>query len=115
MTDQLDLFAPKKTSSEQDENLAQFLAILERSGEWMTATAVLTRMPGWNLDENAKRNLRRLAGLSYLIISGSQGYRHAAHATTEEIHHFVSLMQSQAAKMVARAHEVNKLAHARLG
>lgn len=111
---QLDLFAPKTTASESSENLAKIIDILDRDKGWLSAVSILARM-GCSVTENDRRFLRGLIATTPRVISGQNGYRHIAHATTEEVHHFVALMRSQADKMTARALEVSKLAHARLG
>ena len=107
MTSQLDLFERPAADSANPE-LEWFLQILKSSGTWMTATAIITRMPGWPIGENSKRSLRRLASQTTLVISGDNGYRHLDSATTAEIEHFAGRLRSQAHLMLERVEAVER-------
>ena len=75
-----------------------FEANLRFAGDWRTAAQI-----SYNSSESDKRAVREWASRSTRVISGQRGYKHIANATSEEIHHFVSWMSSQASKMHKRA------------
>lgn len=61
---------------------------------WLHADELITAR-GETVSYATKRWIRQLASESEWIISGNDGYKHVAHATDEEIAHFVNRMQSQ--------------------
>jgi len=107
MISQLDLF-DRPTADSANPELEWFLQILKSSSTWMTATAIITRMPGWPICENSKRALRRLASKTPQVISGDLGYRHLDSATAAEIEHFAGRLRSQARLMLERVEAVER-------
>lgn len=87
--------------------------IVERAlaaGGWMTARELADCT--W-LDDRA---IRRAAESSCGgILSGQRGYRLAERASAEEIHHAAAWLESQAKQMLARAVEIRRRAHGRIG
>ena len=86
--------------------LAQWLA--ERPG-WHTAREIAAAL------ELPDRRVRQLAEHSHgLIVSGpgTPGYQHASHCTAEEISHTAETLVSQAKRMIRRAIEIRRKAHA---
>jgi hypothetical protein len=82
------------------------LRLLTRK-QWTGATSLISSEKFWiGSLESHKREVRRQASMSSRIISGQYGYRHVAHATREEMEHFVNEMRSQARKMIKRAADV---------
>lgn len=101
--------------AQQDADQVRLLEdILRSNSDWMTSAAILVRM-GLKVDENTRRDLRRLASKTANIISGTRGYRHMDHATTDEITHAVATLESQAKEMLSRATRIRHQAHSRLG
>lgn len=101
--------------AQQDADQVRLLEDILRSNiDWMISAAILVRM-GQQVNENTRRDLRRLASKTAHIISGGRGYRHMDHATTEEITHAVNTLESQASEMLSRATRIRQQAHSRIG
>jgi len=119
-----DLFTPRPLSvadaAGQRASVASGTASLESSwlekllltgGGWMTARDIMLTTKGRVID----RDIRELASESKMIISGQRGYKHVAHATTEEINHCSNWLTSQGKKMIRRGIALRRQAHAILG
>lgn len=90
-----------------DRNVRWLENLLLGAQCWMTAKDIMLTVNGKLLD----RDLRALASASDNVISGQKGYKHIQHATSEEIHHAVSWLESQAKKMSERACSIRRNAH----
>lgn len=101
---QPDLF----TARPQADAAASWLEkLLFESKCWMTAGDVQLTTQGRVLD----REIRQVASESCKIISGQKGYKHIAHATSEEVNHAANWLESQAKKMSDRACGIRREAH----
>lgn len=103
----LDLFAPPPAAPDT----AWLESILLNAGGWLNA-AFLAKLATNHVSD---RDIRRLASASRLIIPGDKGYCHLANASTEEIDHAASRLESQGKLMLERAIRIRHTAHARLG
>jgi hypothetical protein len=109
--DELPLFRCAK----DDANVQNFLLLLLRHSNWMTAAEVL-RALGMAETETNRRHVRAWAeATEEEVISGQEGYRHTDCATADEIHHFCSWMESQGNKMKFRAARTRARAHKNVG
>jgi hypothetical protein len=108
MNQQLEIFRADPT----DPNVDWLVNLLFERRDWLTAAEII-QLAGHRLHDRAIRALAEAAAPK--IISGQKGYKHTAHASPEEIHHFYSAMRSQAVKMLHRAQKVRQYAHAKIG
>lgn len=98
-----------------DPNVQQFVSLLLKAGEWLTAAEVLGRLRMLSTDSN-RRMVRSWAEASDgEILSGQKGYRHIRHATPEEIQHAANWLLSQGKKMIKRGIKIRRNAHALVG
>jgi len=112
MTTALELELPLFRAALEDARVTDFVSLLYRIGEWVTATEACAHL-GLEKSESNRRLVRTWAeAAGDEIISGQHGYRHADRATTEEVHHFCAWMDSQAQKMKLRAARTRARAHA---
>lgn len=83
------------------------IEILSGAG-WLSAKEICSRM-GWAPSEANRRIVRSMAEESGgRVISGQEGYKLTAEATSEEIHHAAAWLKAQAKKMLARASEIEE-------
>ncbi|MBK8255601.1 MAG: hypothetical protein IPK82_23425 [Polyangiaceae bacterium] len=85
--------------------------LLQGAHCWLTAKDIAQTSMGRVGD----RDLRALASASAWIISGQKGYKHVAHATTEEITHASNWLVSQGKLMIKRGLRIKRNAHRRIG
>lgn len=118
IAEQPDLFAPAapKITGEEIRLLCDILA----GRGWLTAAQICSH-PEVVVDsrsiENAKRRIRAIANASggqILSYPGSPGYRLTKEATIAEIQTAINKLQHQAKEMLQRAHEINRVYHAKL-
>lgn len=112
MIAQLDFITEMTAPLSEDDihSLCRVLEILDRTPYWMSANGILVTL-GWIINDNHKRQLRRLVSHSDgQIISGQHGYRHVRHATPEEIAHAANWLDHQAREMTYRAQAIRRRA-----
>jgi hypothetical protein len=107
MNAQLTLFA----ASPSDPKIEWMESTLLAVGDWMSASE-LSSASGGRLDDRA---IRALAGNSDNVVSGQLGYKHIRRATTEEIDHAATWLESQSRKMAERATRIRRNAHQLVG
>jgi hypothetical protein len=124
---QLELFRPKPTNP----NVAWLTDLLLDHGRrtasteangWLNSSQIITKA-GFYTDEKGNRrwllndrDVRALAeAASPKIISGQKGYKHADHATADELNHCSNSLKSQAVKMLKRSVAIRRYAHAKIG
>lgn len=86
-------------------------ALLLGANCWMSARDIELTTGGQVNDRNA----RKLASVSEVIISGDKGYKHADHATPEELAHSSNRLISQGKQMIKRGLRIRRYAHRRIG
>ncbi len=107
MDAQLNMFA----APERDPNIEWLERTLHVCRDWLTARE-LAAASGGRLDDRA---IRALASASDSVISGQKGYRHADHATLDEIDRAATWLESQSSAMKERAIRLRRRAHRTLG
>jgi hypothetical protein len=110
MPSQLHLF----TGPRENANVGWLEKLLLEAGTWRTASEILQAV-NWESNDTNKRFLRSLAEASDYILSGQRGYKHAGHATAEEIRHSSNWLVSQGKKMIKRGIAQRRRAHAIFG
>lgn len=111
-----DLFAPKqqvaqgKPDAPPPKEVAWFEKLLQGAKCWMMASDILLAV-GRPVDDSGKRWLKALAAETVWVIGGQKGYRHVQHASTEEINHAASRLESAAKVMADRAGAIRSNAH----
>ncbi|MEI8288639.1 MAG: hypothetical protein WCH99_04150 [Verrucomicrobiota bacterium] len=94
-------------SKPHKEDILWLETTLRFSNCWLHADELLVAR-GDAVDFAGKRWIRAVASESEWIISGNDGYKHVAHATDEEITHFVNRMKSQIDVMTVRIEAVQR-------
>lgn len=107
LNETLELFPPPPP----EINVQWLENLLNGHGGWATARDIQLSTHGKVND----RELRKLAGLSLLIVSGDKGYKFLEHATVEEIDHAASRLESQGRKMIERSIAIRRNGHRILG
>jgi hypothetical protein len=98
----------------ENANVDWLEKILLEARTWRTAAEILKAV-NWEPNDTNKRFLRSLAEASDYILSGQRGYKHAVHATAEEIQHSSNWLVSQGKKMIKRGIAQRRRAHAIFG
>jgi len=110
-----ELELPLFRCAKDDPHVEGLVQMLRRHGSWLTAKELLTLISLEDTDSN-RRLVRAWAEAAQdELITGQQGYRHIECATSEEIHHFCSWMDSQGNKMKLRAARTRARAHKLVG
>ena len=105
MAKQTDFSVHLFRSGEDDSRLDELRALLEERG-WLTASQI-SAATGWN-----DRVIRQLAEASRgEIMSGQKGYRLTREASADERDHSAAWLESQARKMLVRAHRIRRVHH----
>ena len=107
MTSQLELTAPPP----RDPDVRWLENLLLGAHCWMSARDI-EATTGGRVDD---RDARKLASCSEVIISGNKGYKHADHATPEELAHSSNRLISQGREMIKRGLRIRRYAHRRIG
>lgn len=101
---QPELFRKRAPAVTQGDVLALMLVLKERG--WLTASKLIAEQPGvWT-----ERSLRATAHASEgKIISGQNGYKLTANATSDEIDHCANWLTHQAREMTTRAIQIRRV------